>query len=160
MQKWMQGKANKSPCCTTQGWQLQVRWRDGSASWEHLHNLKESNPIEVVEYAMADKLEEEPAFAWWVPYTLQHYRCIINALTTSQTACRTQKFGIEDPRSKEIKTGAADRQAKEMLNVQPAFEILQHGAKQPIASKWIPCHMIFDVKWTSHAKPYLLPVVT
>ncbi len=36
--------------------------------------------------------------------------------------------------------------AKEMLHVQPAFEIHQCRAKQPMASKWIPCHMIFDVK--------------
>jgi len=27
--------------------------------------LKESNPVKVAEYAAANKLVEEPAFAWW-----------------------------------------------------------------------------------------------
>jgi hypothetical protein len=28
--------------------------------------LKESYPVEVVEYAKANKIADEPAFAWWV----------------------------------------------------------------------------------------------
>jgi hypothetical protein len=36
--------------------------------------------------------------------------------------------------------------AKEMLHVHPAFDILQHGVKAPVGYKWIPCHMIFDIK--------------
>jgi hypothetical protein len=48
---------------TTQGWFLQVQWRDGTTSWEPLRNLKESNPVEVAEYAVANKLVEQAAFA-------------------------------------------------------------------------------------------------
>jgi hypothetical protein len=33
-----------------------------------------------------------------------------------------------------------------MHRVCPAFVIRQKGAKPPIGSKWIPCHMIFDIK--------------
>ena len=33
-----------------------------------------------------------------------------------------------------------------MKNVQPAFKILDDGGKAPIGYKWIPCHMVFDVK--------------
>ena len=29
--------------------------------------MKESNPIEVAEYAISNKLVHEPDFAWWVP---------------------------------------------------------------------------------------------
>jgi hypothetical protein len=36
--------------------------------------------------------------------------------------------------------------AKEMLHVHLAFNILGKGAKAPIGSKWIPCHMIFNIK--------------
>jgi hypothetical protein len=43
---------------------------------------------------------------------------------------------------------------KEMLHVQPAFSIYDKGVKPPIGSKWIPCHMIFDIKmdFTSKAR--------
>jgi hypothetical protein len=41
---------------TTKGWYLQVLWKDGSSSWEPLHDLKESHPIEVAEYVIANKL--------------------------------------------------------------------------------------------------------
>jgi hypothetical protein len=33
-----------------------------------------------------------------------------------------------------------------MLHVRPAFNIQAKGAKPPIGSKWIPCHMVFDIK--------------
>ncbi len=61
----------KTPRRTTQGWQLCIKWKDGSLSWESLADLKESNPVEVAEYAVANKIASEPAFAWWVPYTIK-----------------------------------------------------------------------------------------
>jgi hypothetical protein len=51
---------------TTKGWNLLVQWKDGSTSWEPLQNLKESNPVEVAKYAVANKSAEEAAFSWWV----------------------------------------------------------------------------------------------
>ena len=33
--------------------------------------MKESNPIEVEEFATAHGIYKEPAFAWWVPDTLR-----------------------------------------------------------------------------------------
>ena len=50
---------------TTKGWQLLVQWKDGSTSWTPLKDLKESNPIEVAEYAVANKIADEPVFTWW-----------------------------------------------------------------------------------------------
>ena len=38
---------------STQGWSLKVLWNDGSKAWVPLAILKESNPIEVAEYAKA-----------------------------------------------------------------------------------------------------------
>jgi hypothetical protein len=54
----------RHPRITTRGWDLQVEWRDGSTTWVPLSELKESNPVEVAEYAVANKIAEEPAFAW------------------------------------------------------------------------------------------------
>ena len=52
--------ANKHFHKTTKGWQLCVEWKDGTTSWEQL-----------AEFAVAHGLQDEPAFIWWVPYTLK-----------------------------------------------------------------------------------------
>ncbi len=51
--KYITNGSNCILCRTTQGWFLQVQWHDGTTSWEPLHNLKESNPVEVAEHAVA-----------------------------------------------------------------------------------------------------------
>ena len=47
---------------TTKGWQLKVKWSDGSTSWLDLKILKESNPVDVAEFAIARRIDDEPAF--------------------------------------------------------------------------------------------------
>jgi hypothetical protein len=96
--KWIRHGSNQQLCCMTQGWQLNVLWHDGSTSWEHLRNSKESNPIQVAEYAVANKLTEEAAFAWWVPHILKRREQIIGAVN-SHYHKRTHKFGIEVPKT-------------------------------------------------------------
>ncbi len=132
-----------------------MRWKDGTISWEPLRNLKGSNPIELVEYAIMNKIESQPAFAWWVPHTIKRRDKIISALKTASYTKKNQKFGLEIPnniqRALEIdqETGTDFWQkaiAKEMYHVRPAFDIQQKGTRPPIGSKWIPCHMIFNIK--------------
>jgi hypothetical protein len=55
----------------TAGWSLCVLWKDGSTSWEKLSDLKEYYPVEVAEFAKAQDIDHEPAFAWWVPFVLK-----------------------------------------------------------------------------------------
>ena len=55
---------------TTKGWHFQVQWKDGLDSWVPLRDLKESHPVGVVEYVRSPGIEDEPAFAWWVPFAL------------------------------------------------------------------------------------------
>ena len=43
-----------------------------------LKDLKASYPVEIAEYAVANRLVEEPAFEWWVPYTLKKRGRIIS----------------------------------------------------------------------------------
>jgi hypothetical protein len=50
----------------TQGWQLMCQWRDGSTNWVNLKDMKQSYPVQVAEYAFANRIDDEPAFAWWV----------------------------------------------------------------------------------------------
>ena len=62
---------------TTKNWQLLVQWKDGSTSWTPLKDLKESNPVEVAEYAVANKIANEPAFIQWAKDVLRNRDWII-----------------------------------------------------------------------------------
>ena len=48
---------------TTKGWKLLVEWDNGTSSWIPLKDIKDSNPLEVAEYAQSHDLLQEPAFA-------------------------------------------------------------------------------------------------
>ena len=63
---------------TTCGWVLLVLWTDGTKQWVPLKDMKELNPIEMAEFAKARGIADEPAFAWWVPYTLRKRDTIIS----------------------------------------------------------------------------------
>ena len=63
---------------TTVGWSFLVRMKDGTESWTPLRLLKESNPVDIAEYVLSRKINNEPAFAWWVPYTLRKRYVIIS----------------------------------------------------------------------------------
>ena len=51
---------------TTRGWKLEVEWKDGTLSLMPLKDIKSSNPIELAGYLLADNIEYEHAFKWWV----------------------------------------------------------------------------------------------
>jgi hypothetical protein len=83
---------------TTIGWKLLVLWKDGSEEWIPLKILKESHPVEVAEFATARNISNEPAFCWWVPFTLRKRDRIISAVKSRVTRI-THKYGVEIPRS-------------------------------------------------------------
>ena len=60
--------------------------------------MKESYPIEVAEYAVARGVDHEPAFAWWVPWTLKKRNRIIAAVNKRYHKT-THKFGIRIPKT-------------------------------------------------------------
>ena len=48
---------------TTKGWEVCIQWKDSSLTWNQVKDLKESYPIQLAEYAVQNKISEEPAFA-------------------------------------------------------------------------------------------------
>jgi hypothetical protein len=78
---------------TTQGWELLVAWKDGIASWVRLATLKHSYPVELAEYAKARGIDNEPAFAWWVPNTIRRRNAILSAVK-ARFQKKSHKFGI------------------------------------------------------------------
>ena len=63
--------------CTTQGWDHLCELGDGMTIWILLKDLKESMPVQVVEYAIANRIAKEPAYAWWVCNVLRQCDHII-----------------------------------------------------------------------------------
>jgi hypothetical protein len=144
---------NSVPRKTTIGWNLLIEWKDGTTSWLALKDIKDTYSVQVAEYAVNNKIAEEPAFNWWVrPVLKKRDRIIMKVKKAYQR--RTHKFGIRVPMSVEEalrfdeESGTTfwkDAIEKEMKNVRIAFKF-RDGDIVPIGHKKIPCHIIFDVK--------------
>ncbi len=144
----------KKLCQTTKGWGLCVQWKSGEEQWIPLRILKESNPVEVADYAASNELLNELAFKWWAPYTLRKRDQIVSKVV-SRVKKKTHKYGVQIPKSV-IDAYELDRIndndlwrkaiAKEMENMSIAFEIMDDDEVLPSGYKPASCHLIFDVK--------------
>ena len=141
---------------TTKGWEILIEWKDGSMNWVALKDVKESYPVQLAKFAISNRIAEEPAFAWWVPFVMKKRNCIL-AKVKSKNWLRSHKFGIRIPKSVE-EAKKVDNQngntlwwdtiCKEMHNVWPAFEVFEGTKDQlPVGYQFMKCHMIFDVKF-------------
>jgi hypothetical protein len=83
---------------TTRGWEMCILWKNGDTSRELLKDIKEANPIETAEYAVAKGISEEPAFNWWVQHTIKKRDAIISAVKV-RFIWRDYKFGLKVPNS-------------------------------------------------------------
>lgn len=75
-----QKNGRKTPKITTGGWDLKIEWAHGSSNWILLSEVKNANPIESAEYAVQVKIDDEPAFAWWVKPILKKRNQIIGII--------------------------------------------------------------------------------
>ena len=127
------------------GWDICCGWKDGSTLWEKLSNLKESHPIQVAEYAIAQ--EHVQAFNWWVHHVLKTRECLISQ--------KYPQFGLE--LCKMVKEAVAfDKKNKttlqqdaietEMKNVRIAFQPIPEGEKPPNGFLYVNHHMVFGIK--------------
>lgn len=144
---------NLHPKRTTKGWKILVEWKDGLTSWVKLKDIKESNPVEMAEYAISNNISTEPAFAWWVPHTIRKRDRIIMKVNSKYWK-KTHKYGIELPKTvaqaylidkltgTDFWTKAIE---KEMRNVRTAFEF-DDSDNIPKGCTQITLHGIFDVK--------------
>ena len=163
---WYQlhGTAAKKRIITTKGWEFHVEWSDGTRTWVPLLDLKESNPVDLAEYAVSRSIADEPALAWWVNWTLKKKERIIK-LVQNRVPKKGMKFGIVVPGSvkealrldhengNDLWSKAID---KELKNVLVAFKLLQEDENVPVGSKLIPYHIIFDVKFDLTRKARLV----
>ena len=157
-------RGQRVPKNTTKGWKILCQWKDGSSDWVDLKYVKDSNPIELAEYAVANRIQEEPAFKWWVSQTLRMRNRIIGKVK-SRYWKTSHKYGIRLPHSVQEalridkETGTDywwNAIQKEMKKVMVAFDYDESVTPQQIRDgsakdkyvgfQEIKCHMIFDVK--------------
>ncbi|CAJ1957341.1 unnamed protein product [Cylindrotheca closterium] len=150
----------KRPRKTTKGWKLLAEMKGGETEWLDLSVAKEAFPIEVAEYAVANKLVSEPAFAWWVPYTLRKRDRVLKAVKRRAVKRqKPEKFGIEVPgpgpkgvaRAYELdaQNGTShwnDALIKEVKTILPALKILEDDEDVPVGYQLIELMTVFDVK--------------
>ena len=141
---------------TTKGWDILIEWKDGSMNLVSLKDAKDSYPVQLAEFAISNRIAEEPAFAWWVPFVMK-MRIRILAKVKSKHWLRSHKFGIRIPKSVE-EAKKIDNQnrntlwwdaiCKEMRNVRPAFEVFEGTKDQfPVGYQFMKCHIIFNIKF-------------
>ncbi len=154
---------SRKPKKTTVGWELLIEFKDGSTKWVTLKDVKDSNPVELAEYAVANKLQEEPAFKWWVNFVLKKRHRVINKLKQKYWRT-THKFGIRLPKNTQeaLRLDAENGNdlweqslKKEMAKASVAYVPVDDCTPEQVRKNQVPsltafteikCHIIFDVK--------------
>ena len=129
--------------------------------WHKLADIKDCYPVQLAEYALANGIDHEPAFKWWVQKTLRRKDRIISKFK-SKYSRSTHKFGIQIPKllseayeiDRDTETNHWSRAIeKEMRNVRIAFEKIDGVTEQKMRTgkvrpRYSHCstHMIFDIK--------------
>ena len=152
-----------TPKKTTIGWEILVEFTNGETQWLPLKVVKESNPVHLADYAVMKKIDKEPVFNWWVPYTLRKRDQIIKKVKAKYWQT-THKFGIRLPKTVEEalrideengNTLWRDAIEKEMRKAKVSYTAIQDATPQEVRSnkcdalrghQEIKCHIIFDVK--------------
>ena len=139
---------------TTKGWKSCAELSNGSTEWMNLNVAKEASPIKAVRYAVANKISNEPAFRWWVPYFINKEDRIISAVKRRAVKVRkNDKFELEIQKPNDVtralkidvETGTSHWREvliKETRTVLPAFKILKKDEKIPP----IELLTVFDIK--------------
>ena len=96
-------------------------------------DIKASNYVELAEYAVANNIQYEPAFKWWVNnFLCKRYQSI--SKVKAKYWRKTYKFGIQVPKTvdkackidrKKGTTFCKKRIEKEMDNVRVSFDVLK-----------------------------------
>ena len=101
-----------------------------------------------------NRIQDQPAFAWWIPYVIKKRSRIINRVRPKYWE-RTHKYGLEVPKqiedAKRIDAENGDTQwqdsiSKEMTNVMIAFEECEGNPLDLISYQEITGHLVFDIK--------------
>ena len=146
---------------TNRIWGLEVEWKDGTLIWISFKDIKNSNPVELAEYVVANNIEDKPAFKWWVEDIVYKQDQIISKFKAKYWRT-TNQFWVQVPKTDD-EAYKIDQQTgtlfwikaieKEMSNVCVSFGVLKgvtpyhmiEGKVEP-GFKYVGTHMVFDIK--------------
>ena len=141
---------------STAGWKLLEVWKNGEEQWMSLSTMKRSNLREVTEFVTANGIEDEPAFYWWIPFTLRQRDRTIAAVS-ARTKRVTHKYGVEIPFTieeayvldkKNGDTQWHDAVNKKMGNLIVDFDSMEDNKPMPVKYTLASGHLVFDVRMT------------
>ena len=87
---------NKSRRETTKGWEVGIKWKYWSSTWNQVKEVKDSFPVQLTEYTVLNKITNEPSFAWWIK-KVPKKRDMIISMTASRYWQNTHKNGLRIP---------------------------------------------------------------
>ena len=61
-QKFVDSRGKQQYKRLTKGWEVCVRWKNGSTIWDKLSGFKECYPVQTAEYAVTNDIDAEPDF--------------------------------------------------------------------------------------------------
>ena len=76
--KFVDSRGKQQYKLSTKVWEVWVRWKNGSTTWENLSDFKECYPVQTAEYAATNDIDTEPTFNYWVSHTLNKRDSIIS----------------------------------------------------------------------------------
>lgn len=116
--------------------------------------MKNGFPLEIDHYAINKSIDNEPAFAWWVPQAIKKEKQIVSKLKSKHWE-RTHKYGIHIPKSVEDSyviddidgyTFWGDTLREEMKKIKEAVYVHDGSPEELIGFQKITGHIICKVK--------------
>ena len=96
---YVESNGQRKPVITTKGWDIQVKWTDGTTDWIPLTSIRNSDPVRVAKFAVARGVDTEPPFNWWVRKVLRKRDRLISKVKSRCRMSRPRmKFGVIIPK--------------------------------------------------------------
>ena len=138
-----------------------------------MKDVKEASPVELAVYSVANRINQEPEFLWWVPYTLKNQNRIISKVKAKYWRT-THKYGVRLPKTVD-KALKIDRDMgtqfwenalnKEMKKAKVAYTKVDECTPEQAQKNQVPeltgfqeisCHIVFDVKMNFTRKAHFV----
>ena len=151
-------------------YEVLVEWDGGSTSWEPLSHMASQDPVTLARYAKDNELLDEPGwkrFKQIARRDKRYIRMLRQANLAKDKKAEKYKFGVKVPRTAkealkldELNGNSLWQRAMkaEIDSIQEfgTFRNLGVGARPPPGHRYIPCHMVFDVKYDLRRKARLV----
>ena len=147
---------------------LKLQWRDGEKSWISLDDVKMTEPVMCLKYAVKHKLLGKTGWEWVEDFLTTDDRfAAVNRMILAAKTAPKYKFGVKVPRSPKHALELDKKEAKKLWEQSiiteltqildyETFRVIPDGEPTPLGYRRIPYHIIFDVKVDGRHKARLV----